>query len=114
MLDLDVRREDEDRRLGELLADLAGRVETLRRVRRRHPDIDKGELGPVFANGCDQLLAIAAPRYDIEPGPLEEARQALAEEYVVVCQRHSRAVCAHAAQYRRPGQFLHEDMRGAR
>jgi hypothetical protein len=68
-------------------------------VRGRHPDVHEYEVGPVFAHGSDELVAIAAASYDIEPGPLEEARQTFAEEHVVICQRHSRAVRAHGKKY---------------
>ncbi|MDX6412516.1 MAG: hypothetical protein QOE91_2032, partial [Gaiellaceae bacterium] len=49
-----------------------------------HPDVDKGELGPVLANERDQLGAVAALAHDLEPGALEQARETFAKEDVVV------------------------------
>jgi hypothetical protein len=58
VLDLDMCRKDEDRRLGKLLTDDACGVKTLSRMRGRHPNVDEGELWPLLSDQGDQLLAV--------------------------------------------------------
>ena len=57
---------------GQLRADRARRVEALGRVRRRHADVDDGELGPVLAHERDRA------RRRRPPGPRPRSRTARA------------------------------------
>ena len=84
MLDLDVRGNDEDRRLRNLLANHARRLEPFRRVVRRHADVHDRELGPMLADERHQLGSVAALADDVEPRALEQAGQPLAKENIVV------------------------------
>ena len=102
VLHLDVRREDDDRRLGQLLPDRTRRVEALGRVRRRHADVDDGEIGTLLANQGEQLVAVARLPDDLEAEPLEQAREALAEQDVVVGQDGAGAGLGHPPDYRLP------------
>ena len=59
MLHVDVRREDEDAHLRELLTDHARRFEALGRVRRRHPDVDEDQVRRLLANKREELRAVS-------------------------------------------------------
>ena len=91
MLDLDMRGEDEDADLRKLLADRAGRVEPLGRVRRRHADVDDDELGLLLAHERRAARRVAGLADDLEAGPLEQAREAFAQKDVVVGDNDSSA-----------------------
>jgi hypothetical protein len=102
LLDLDMRGEHENRRLGQLFADLAGGVEALDRMGGRHTDVDDGEVGPVLPNELDQVRRVARLAHDLEARALEQAGQALAEEDVVVGEHHSGPGRVHARDYGLP------------
>jgi hypothetical protein len=48
----------------------------------------------------EQLGGVAAQAHDVEPSALEQARQPLAKQDVVVRQRHPRPARSHAVDYR--------------
>jgi len=98
-LDLDVRRENEDRDLGKLVADRSRCLETLRQVSGRHPDVYDGKIGSQPANQPQKLRGVACLTDDLEPGPLEKARQPFAEKHVVVGQHHSDRGRSHSPKY---------------
>ena len=86
----------------QLLADRARRVEALGRVRRRHADVDDGELRPLLAHERDELVAVAGLADDLEAEPLEQAREPLAEQDVVVGEDDAGARLGHPPDYRLP------------
>ena len=102
MLYLDVCGENEDRRRRDLLANHPRRLEPFRCVARRHPDVDDHELGLVLADELDQLGGVPALAHDLEVGTLEQARQTLAEEDVVVGHDHAGRARGHSADYGLP------------
>jgi hypothetical protein len=79
-----VRREHEDAGLGELLADGARGLQSLRLVRGRHADVDQDEVWLVLADEGEELLGVAGLPHNLEARPLEQAGEALAEEDVVI------------------------------
>jgi hypothetical protein len=84
VLDFDVCRENEDRHIRVLLSDCPGSVETLCRVGWRHTDVDDRKIGPLFMNEPHELGSVARLTDDLVPALLEQARDALAHQYVVV------------------------------
>jgi hypothetical protein len=91
VLDLDMSGENENPDFGEIVADGARRLETLRLVPWRHPNVDHGQIGPVLANEIDELRAVSRLTDDLEPGALKEAGDALPEEHVVVREDYARS-----------------------
>ena len=73
----------------ELLADHARGVEALGLVVRRHPDVDDHQVGRALAHELEELGRVARLADDREPGPLEQAREPLAEQDVVVRKRYA-------------------------
>jgi hypothetical protein len=53
-------------------------------MRGRHPNIDDHELGLVLAHEREELVRVAGLADDLEARPLEHARDALAQQDVVV------------------------------
>ena len=66
------------------LADLLGGDEPLVRLRRRHPDVDHGDVGPMHRHVAEEILGVAGLRHDVEPRFVEQPRDAFAQEYRVV------------------------------
>jgi len=83
LIDLDVRRQQQDPDRGELPPDHLGGVQPLGLIRRRHPDVDDGDVGPVLAHRGDQFLPVTRLRDDLEPRPFQETREPRAEQHVV-------------------------------
>src|SRR5204863_4608684 len=50
----------------------------------RHADVDDSQIGSALANEPDQLRPVACPADDLVPAPLEQAREALAHQHVIV------------------------------
>ena len=90
---LDVLREDEHTRLGPALANLLRGAQALVRLRRRHPDVDQGDVGLVHADVPQEILGCAALSNDLEAGVLEQAGDPLTEQDGVVREHY-----AHAAK----------------
>jgi hypothetical protein len=88
--DLDVRRQEEDRRLGELFADRARRVEPLGTVGGRHPDIDDRKVRSALAHELDQCGSVSGLADDLVPAMLEQLREAFAHQHVVLGNNDSR------------------------
>ena len=57
----------------------------------RHADVDDGQIRSALANDPDQLRPVARPADDLVPAPLEQARDALAHQHVIVGDDDSRA-----------------------
>jgi hypothetical protein len=91
ILDLDMRREDEDAGLGKLLTNRLRCGEPFGGMRRRHADVDDDELGLVLAHEREQFGRVAGLADDLEVAALEQARQPFAEEDIVVCDDDPRA-----------------------
>jgi hypothetical protein len=98
-----VRGENEDRDLREFFADRARGIEALARVAGWHPDVDDRERGSMLPNERQQLRGAPGLTHDLEAGALEQTRQTLAEEDVVVCEHHPRPVLRHIEDYGVPG-----------
>jgi hypothetical protein len=56
----------------------------------RHADIDDGEIRSALADKPDQLRPVACSAHDLVPAPLEQAREALAHQHVIVGDDDSR------------------------
>ena len=105
VLHLDVGREDEDPNIWKLLPDRAGGLETLRRVRRWHPNIHEHQVGCLLADEVQQAPSISGLPHDLEARALEQAHEPFSEEHVVV--RHddpSRATFGFFVLARRVGR----------
>src|SRR5262249_20593542 len=98
MGDLDVCREDQDRRARKLPADDAGGLEALGRMSRRHSDIDDREIRLMLANEPHELGSVPGLPDDFVARLLQQACDALTHQDVVVSDDHS---CA--TRFRRPG-----------
>jgi len=77
VLHLDVRRQDQDRGVRVLLADLVGGVQAFGGVGRRHPDIDDDQLGPLLADHLKKPRRIAGLADHVEARTFEQAGHAL-------------------------------------
>ena len=100
MLYLDIRGENDDRGLGDFVANYPSRIEPFRCVARRHPDVHDRKLGPMLSDERDQIGRVAALADDLESSALEQARQTFAEQDIVVRQRHPGRDRGHVADYR--------------
>jgi hypothetical protein len=98
LLDLDVRRQDEDPGLGELVTDHARGLEPLGLVIGRHADVDYRHVGLMLTNQGEEAGRVAGLADDLEPGPLEQAQQPFAEQDVVVRERYSDRVRLHRVE----------------
>ncbi len=61
-------------------AELARRTQSFVRVRRRHADVDDGDVGLLLGHFAEQLVGIARLSDDLEAGLDEQARHALPKE----------------------------------
>ena len=88
MLDLDVRGEDEDRDLRQLVADRPRRLEPLGRMGRRHPDVDDRNLRLLPSHELDQAVGVARLADDVVAALPQQRGETLAKQHVVVGDRH--------------------------
>jgi hypothetical protein len=88
VLDLGMRRQDQDARGRELQADHPGRLQTLGGIGRRHPDVDDHQLGRLLADQREKLRAAAGLPHHLETGALKQAGQTLPEKDVVLSEDH--------------------------
>ena len=95
LLDLDMSGKNEDRGFGELLPNLVRGIETFVRVAGWHPDVDNCKIGLVLPNERHQPRSVVGLADDLEAGSLEQARQTLAEEDVVVGEDNPLGTLAH-------------------
>jgi len=56
----------------------------------RHAYVDDGQIRSALANEPDQLSPVACPADDLVPALLEQAREALAHQHVIVGDDDSR------------------------
>jgi len=92
VLHLDVCREDQERRLGELFANRPGCLESLRPMGGRHADIHDRESGLLLFDQPHQFRGVTRLADDLVPAPLEQAGEALAHQHVIVGDDDSRTV----------------------
>ena len=90
VLDLSVRGQHEDGGLWELCANDARRRKALGRVVWWHPDIDDYQVGFALAYQFDEVGGVACLADDVKAGVLEQARDPLTEEDVIVGQDYTR------------------------
>jgi hypothetical protein len=64
--------------------DHPGRIQALGRVLGRHPDVHHRELRLLLPDDLDKLLGVADLPDDLEPGAVQQAGQALAQQDVIV------------------------------
>jgi hypothetical protein len=57
----------------------------------RHADVDDGQIRSALAHEPDQLRPVACTPDDLVPALLEQAREALAQQHVIVGHDDSRA-----------------------
>src|SRR4051812_6358281 len=56
---------------------------------RRHADVDNREVRPVLANQAQELRPVARLTDDLVPRLLEQAREPLPQQDIVVCDDHA-------------------------
>src|SRR4029078_3076510 len=91
---LDVLGEYEHTAGGVLLADLLGGAKTLVGMRRRHADVHDRHVRRVAPHLQQELVRVPGLADDLEPGLVEDARHALAEEDGVLCQDYPHGISA--------------------
>ena len=82
--DLQVLGEDQNAGFGPLSTDLAGRLQALVRVRRRHPDVDDGDVRPVCGDGGEELVGVGALRDHVDAAFAEQGGEPFADQDRVV------------------------------
>ena len=92
VLPLDVLAQHEDRRARHATARLDRGLEALVALRRRHPDVDDGHVGPVLHDGRDEGVAVADLGHDRPARLLDEPRDALADERGILGDDHAEGV----------------------
>ena len=70
---LDVLGEDQHRRAGHALARLDRGADALVGERRREPDVDEREVGPVLDDRVDERRAVVDGRDDLPPAVAQQA-----------------------------------------
>src|SRR5262249_23111465 len=92
----DVLRQHEHADLRMFLANLLRGSQPLVGLRRRHPDIDDGNVGVVATDLEQEVVGGGRLAYDLEPGIAEKAGDPLAQENRVLCDRDAKsALVAH-------------------
>jgi hypothetical protein len=71
-------------------------------VRRRHTDVDDHQVGPKLADQVEQLGRVPGLTHHLETGTLEQARETLAHQNLVVRQDDPRRIRAHRNDYGLP------------
>jgi hypothetical protein len=82
--------EDQKRRLWELFTDRLSCLEALRPMGWRHADIDDREIGMLVAHQPHQFRAVTRLADYLVPALLEQARETLAHQHVIVGDDDSR------------------------
>ena len=95
MLDLDMRGKDKDGDVRKFRTDLAGRLKAFGGVTRRHPDVHDHQFRLLLAHKGEQQRRVRALPNDVEARALKQARETLAQQDVVVCQRDPDPVLGH-------------------
>jgi hypothetical protein len=92
-LDLDMRREEQDPRLGQLLANCCRCVEPLGRVRRWHADVHDNEVRLVLPHQRKELGGVASLPHDLVALVGQQPRDPLTQKNIVV--RHHEPAVRH-------------------
>jgi hypothetical protein len=74
---LDVLGEHQDPGLGVVAAEMEGGPQPLVGVRRRHPDIHHGDVGPMLCHGCEQGVAVGHGGAHLVTAVLEQPDETL-------------------------------------
>ena len=88
MLDLHMRREQQDGDIGELLADYPRRIEPLGAMRWRHPNVGHHQLRRALANEREQLPTVTGLPHHIEPRTVQQTGQTLPKQQIVIGHQH--------------------------
>ena len=99
MLDLDMRGKDKNGDVRKFRTNLAGCVKAFGGVTGRHPDVHDHQFRPLLAHKCEQRRRGCALPHDVEARALKQARETLAQQDVVVCQRDPDPVLGHLYDY---------------
>src|SRR5262245_60797755 len=108
MGDFGVGREYEDGGVGKLLANDDCAVEPFGGMGRRHANVDDRQIGTLLSHELEELGAVRGTAGDLEAAILQQARQSLAQQQVVIGEDDpsgSRPVWLgwHARKYARRG-----------
>ena len=99
---LEVLREHEHAGLGERVAQLDRRAQAVVLVGRRHLDVDDGDVGAMRARAAQEVVGVAGLRDDLEAGALEDARDPLAQQDVVLADHDPNRHDANPTRSARP------------
>ena len=99
LVDLDVRGQQEDRHLWSVSTDGAGGLEALGLMPRWHPDVHDGQVRSEAVDEIEQSVGVVGLSDDIEPRPLQQAGDALAQEDIVIGQHDPGRRSAHGAEF---------------
>jgi undecaprenyl-diphosphatase len=102
VLDLDVRRQDQDGDPGELRPDHPGRVQAFGGMAGRHPDVHDHQLGLLLPHQLHELRGVAGLPGHGKARTLEQAREPLAQQDVIVSQRDTNPGLGHLYDYQPP------------
>ena len=94
VMSVDILRKDEHAKRRERRSYLSCCDESLRRERRRHPDVEDGDVGSVGPNKLHERLRIGGLADYIEPKISRNANQTLAKQSRVVDDRQSQGISA--------------------
>jgi len=97
LLDLRMRRENQDAYSGEFLADHPRRVEALSQMIRGHPDVDDGEVRTMLPDQGQKPRRVVGLAHHLEPCAFEQARDSLPKQDVIVRQHDAHPCFAHFA-----------------
>src|SRR5436305_1720711 len=89
---LEVAEHGHHARPGVALLDAPRCGEALVGVRRRHPDVDDRDVGPLLLDERLQPVRVARLARHLEPGVGQQSREALAEEQRVVGDRYPHGI----------------------
>lgn len=96
VLDVDMRRQHEDRNVGQLAADHLGGVQALGRVGGRHPDIGHHQVGDRVPDQGEQLATVTGLPDDGETRAGQQARHTFPKQHVVIGDDDARPLpCTH-------------------
>jgi hypothetical protein len=91
LFDLSVRGQEQDAHLREFGAQHQCRVQACGQVTCGHPDINNGQVRAFLANQGQQPRRILRLPRNVEAGPIQQARDSLPQQRVVVGENDARA-----------------------
>jgi len=96
-----VLREDDDADVGMPPADLAGGLDSLGPMRRRHPHVGEHRVGSVCLDRLEERLAVGDRRNHLDPGRLEQTPSPLANKVVILGHGEPQRLRRHRRDLRR-------------